>query len=95
MSVADAEETNTNGTDRSDDLIIEENEDVIKALKRLPPQESYDRVYRLRRAFQASAIHQLLPKEEWTKPEEVGFFSPSSPPNNIFPPVPAPVNWGV
>ncbi|RYP78378.1 hypothetical protein DL771_000563 [Monosporascus sp. 5C6A] len=62
---------------RADDLIIEENEDVIKALKRLPPQESYDRVFRIRRAFQASATHQLLPKEEWTKPEEdVPYLSP-------------------
>ncbi|KAK7750549.1 Cytochrome b-c1 complex subunit 7, mitochondrial [Diatrype stigma] len=55
---------------RADDLIIEENETVLKALKRLPPQESYDRVYRIRRAFQASTIHQLLPKDQWTKPEE-------------------------
>ncbi|KAI1140431.1 putative ubiquinol--cytochrome-c reductase [Hypoxylon sp. FL0543] len=55
---------------RADDLIVEENEKVIKALKRLPPKEAYDRVYRLRRAFQASATHKLLPKEEWTKPEE-------------------------
>ncbi|KAI2638912.1 putative ubiquinol--cytochrome-c reductase [Hypomontagnella submonticulosa] len=55
---------------RADDLIVEENEKVIKALKRLPPKEAYDRVYRLRRAFQCSTAHQLLPKEEWTKPEE-------------------------
>ncbi|KAI0108533.1 putative ubiquinol--cytochrome-c reductase [Daldinia grandis] len=55
---------------RADDLIVEEDENVIKALKRLPPKEAYDRVYRLRRAFQASTVHKLLPKEEWTKPEE-------------------------
>ncbi|KAI0386599.1 14 kDa subunit of cytochrome bd ubiquinol oxidase [Hypomontagnella monticulosa] len=55
---------------RADDLIVEENENVIKALKRLPPKEAYDRVYRLRRAFQCSTAHQLLPKAEWTKPEE-------------------------
>ncbi|KXJ90795.1 cytochrome b-c1 complex subunit 7 [Microdochium bolleyi] len=55
---------------RADDLIVEENEEVILALKRLPPQDSYDRVYRLRRAFQCSITHKLLPKEEWTKPEE-------------------------
>ncbi|KAI1327358.1 14 kDa subunit of cytochrome bd ubiquinol oxidase [Xylariaceae sp. FL0255] len=62
---------------RSDDLIVEENEMVIQALKRLPPQEAYDRVYRLRRAIQCSVSHKLLPKEEWTKPEEdVPYLSP-------------------
>jgi ubiquinol-cytochrome c reductase subunit 7 len=57
--------------DSADDLIVEENEDVIKALQRLSPQESYDRVYRIRRAMQCSLSHKLLPKEEQTKPEEV------------------------
>jgi len=37
---------------RSDDLIPEENDVVQLALKRLPPKEAYDRVFRLRRAFQ-------------------------------------------
>ncbi|KAI1502826.1 cytochrome b-c1 complex subunit 7 [Biscogniauxia marginata] len=62
---------------RADDLIIEEDEDVLKALKRLPPQEAYDRVYRIRRAFQCSVTHKLLPKEQWTKPEEdIPYLSP-------------------
>jgi hypothetical protein len=56
---------------RADDLIIEEDENVLKALKRLPPQVAYDRVYRLRRALQCSVTHKLLPKDQWTKPEEV------------------------
>lgn len=73
---------------RADDIIMEENDVVQLALKRLSPKEAYDRVYRLRRALQVPAIgtdrkrnpakvpqcsvsHQLLPKEEWTKPEEV------------------------
>ncbi|KAL7622957.1 Cytochrome b-c1 complex subunit 7 [Parahypoxylon ruwenzoriense] len=55
---------------RADDLIVEEDENVIKALKRLSPKESYDRIYRIRRAFQASTIHKLLPRDQWTKPEE-------------------------
>ncbi|MCJ1468233.1 Cytochrome b-c1 complex subunit 7 [Pseudocyphellaria aurata] len=55
---------------RADDLIPEENKTVLLALKRLPPNEAYDRVFRLRRAFQCSLSHQLLPKEEQTKPEE-------------------------
>ncbi|PSS27212.1 hypothetical protein M430DRAFT_130495 [Amorphotheca resinae ATCC 22711] len=64
---------------RADDLISEEDETVLLALKRLPEKEAYDRVFRLRRAFQvgptyanisASLAHQLLPKEQHTKPEE-------------------------
>jgi hypothetical protein len=38
--------------DRADDLIPEESELMQRALKRLSPKESYDRVFRMRRAFQ-------------------------------------------
>uniref|UniRef100_A0A0D6R909 Cytochrome b-c1 complex subunit 7 n=1 Tax=Araucaria cunninghamii TaxID=56994 RepID=A0A0D6R909_ARACU len=55
---------------KADDLIPEENDTVQLALKRLPPKEAYDRVFRLRRAFQASLAHQLLPPGEQTKPED-------------------------
>ncbi|KAK3074801.1 Cytochrome b-c1 complex subunit 7 [Teratosphaeriaceae sp. CCFEE 6253] len=55
---------------KSDDLIPEESESVQLALKRLPPKEAYDRVFRMRRAFQCSLAHQLLPQTEWTKAEE-------------------------
>ncbi|EPE35970.1 14 kDa protein of cytochrome bc1 complex (Ubiquinol-cytochrome c reductase) [Glarea lozoyensis ATCC 20868] len=62
---------------RADDLIPEESEEVLLALKRLPQQEAYDRVFRLRRAFQASLAHQLLPKAQQTKPEEdIAYLSP-------------------
>ncbi|KAI1817354.1 cytochrome b-c1 complex subunit 7 [Poronia punctata] len=62
---------------RADDLLIEENEEVLKALSRLPPQEAYDRVYRIRRAVQCSVSHKLLPKDQWTKPEEdVPYLTP-------------------
>ncbi|KAL2359887.1 hypothetical protein RJZ56_007268 [Blastomyces dermatitidis] len=37
---------------RADDLIPEENDTVQLALRRLPPKEAYDRVFRIRRAFQ-------------------------------------------
>jgi len=61
----------------ADDLICEEDERVLKALKRLSPKENYDRVYRLRRATQLSLQHKLLPKNEWTKPEEdVPYLTP-------------------
>lgn len=40
---------------RSDDLIPEESEIMQRALKRLSPKDAYDRVFRMRRAFQ---VHQ-------------------------------------
>ncbi|KAM7187986.1 Cytochrome b-c1 complex subunit 7 [Rhypophila sp. PSN 637] len=55
---------------RADDLISEEDETVLKALKRLDEKTSYDRVYRMRRATQLSLQQKILPKAEWTKPEE-------------------------
>jgi len=55
---------------RADDLIPEESDIVQLAIKRLPPKEAYDRVFRLRRAFQCSLEHQLLPPDQHTKPEE-------------------------
>lgn len=39
---------------RLEDLLPEESEVMQLALKRLPPKEAYDRVFRLRRAFQVS-----------------------------------------
>ena len=54
----------------ADDLISEENEDVQQALKRLPPRQSYDRVFRIRRATQLSLQQKVLPRDQWTKPEE-------------------------
>ncbi|KAH8596506.1 ubiquinol-cytochrome c reductase complex 14 kDa protein-like protein [Bisporella sp. PMI_857] len=62
---------------RADDLIPEESETVLLALSRLDQKESYDRVFRLRRAFQYSLQHQLLPKDQRTKPEEdIAYLSP-------------------
>ena len=40
------------GINRIDDLIPEENDTVQLALKRLPPDEAYNRVFRIRRAMQ-------------------------------------------
>ncbi|KAB8075556.1 cytochrome b-c1 complex subunit 7 [Aspergillus leporis] len=60
-----------------DDLIPEESETVQTAIKRLPAKEAYDRVFRIRRAFQCSVSHTLLPAAEQTKPEEdVEYLSP-------------------
>ncbi|ESK85897.1 cytochrome b-c1 complex subunit 7 [Moniliophthora roreri MCA 2997] len=55
---------------RYDDLLLEERDDVQRAIGRLTPQESYDRAFRFKRASQASALHKPLPKEQWTKPED-------------------------
>ncbi|KAF4503975.1 hypothetical protein G6O67_008599 [Ophiocordyceps sinensis] len=55
---------------RYDDLLEEERESVQIALKRLSPKEAYERVYRIRRSTQCSYQHKLLPRHQWTKPEE-------------------------
>jgi len=59
---------------RYDDLIIEERPDVQKALSRLSERQSYDRIYRICRASQASVVHRDLPKTQWTKAEEDSRF---------------------
>lgn len=62
---------------RYDDLYQEENDEVKMALKRLSPKESYDRIFRIRRAVQCSYQQKVLPKDEWTKPEEdIPYLSP-------------------
>ncbi|KAK4138905.1 14 kDa subunit of cytochrome bd ubiquinol oxidase [Trichocladium antarcticum] len=62
---------------RADDLISEEDETVLKALSRLPARESYDRIYRIRRAQQLSLQQKILPKAEWTKAaEDQPYLSP-------------------
>ncbi|KAL5342525.1 cytochrome b-c1 complex subunit 7 [Aspergillus crustosus] len=62
---------------RIDDLIPEESETVQTAIKRLPPKEAYDRIFRIRRAFQCSISHTLLPPSEHTKAsEDVEYLSP-------------------
>lgn len=55
---------------RYDDLLEEERVAHKLALDRLSPREQYDRVYRIRRSVQCSVQHKVLPREQWTKPEE-------------------------
>lgn len=55
---------------RFDDLIEEEDELAQTALRRLPADESYARIYRIINAHQLSLSHHLLPKDKWTKPED-------------------------
>ncbi|KAL0947163.1 hypothetical protein HGRIS_013290 [Hohenbuehelia grisea] len=53
-----------------DDLLVEERDDVQRAIGRLTTREGYDRAYRFKRASQCSVLQKQLPKEEWIKPEE-------------------------
>jgi len=60
-----------------DDLLVEENPQVQRALKRLTLRENYDRAYRLKRASQASVLHAPLAKSEWTPvSEDVRYLEP-------------------
>ena len=44
---------------------------MAEALRRLNEDEQNLRLYRIKRALDLSMKHQLLPKEDWTKPTEV------------------------
>ena len=47
---------------------------MAQALSRLPENETYDRVYRMRRAVQCSIVQRDLPKDQLTTPENVRFI---------------------
>ncbi|XP_034278372.1 cytochrome b-c1 complex subunit 7 [Pantherophis guttatus] len=54
---------------RRDDVLNET--DVVKeAIKRLPEDVYYERIFRIKRAVQLSLTHDILPKDQWTKYEE-------------------------
>ncbi|KAK9475137.1 ubiquinol-cytochrome c reductase complex 14 kDa protein [Dipodascopsis tothii] len=53
-----------------DDLIAEESPVVQKAISRLPKDDYYSRVFRLRRAMQLSLQQQILPKDQYLPAEE-------------------------
>lgn len=53
-----------------DDIIIEDS-DVVEALRRLPETDYNDRMFRFKRALDLSMKQQILPKDQWTKFEEV------------------------
>lgn len=53
-----------------DDTIYEDS-DVREALRRLPENQYNERVFRIKRALDLSMKQQILPKEMWTKFEEV------------------------
>ena len=49
---------------------MEEKPEVVEAIRRLPEQDQFLRLYRLKRALDLSMKHALLPQEQWTKQEE-------------------------
>ncbi|KZT28580.1 14 kDa subunit of cytochrome bd ubiquinol oxidase [Neolentinus lepideus HHB14362 ss-1] len=53
-----------------DDLLVEENPEVQKALTRLTPREAYDRAYRFKVASLLSVNHKPLPKDQWLPASE-------------------------
>jgi ubiquinol-cytochrome c reductase subunit 7 len=52
-------------------LYIEEDPDVSEAIRRLPEEEQYQRLFRLKRALDLNMKKAVLPRDQWTKPEEV------------------------
>ncbi|CAF4831568.1 unnamed protein product [Pieris macdunnoughi] len=52
------------------DDCLYENDDVIEAMRRLPPEVLDERTFRMLRAAQYSGMKRLLPKDQWTKFEE-------------------------
>ncbi|CAJ0912134.1 20067_t:CDS:2 [Entrophospora sp. SA101] len=62
---------------RYDDLLMDENETVQEALKRVPENEFNLRTLRIRNAYQLSTNHKILPKDKWVKSEDdVRYLSP-------------------
>lgn len=53
-----------------DDTIYED-EDVKEAIRRLPEDLYNDRTFRMKRALDLSMKQQILPKDMWTKFDEV------------------------
>ena len=50
---------------------MDDQPDVVEAIKRLPSEERDLRLFRLKRAYDLTMKQIILPEEQWTKPEEV------------------------
>jgi ubiquinol-cytochrome c reductase subunit 7 len=55
---------------KADDLLLDENEIMAEALRRLSPQERYARLFRTKRAMDCEMKATDLPRDQWTTPEE-------------------------
>ncbi|EDL39149.1 mCG8638 [Mus musculus] len=56
------------------DDTLQETEDVKEAIRRLPEDLYNDRMFRIKRALDLTMMHQILPKDPWTKYEEDKFY---------------------
>lgn len=54
-----------------EDLYDESATDVKEAIRRLPEKEQQLRLFRMKRALDLSLKHNILPKDQWTTPEQV------------------------
>ena len=55
---------------------MEERPEVEEAIRRLPEEEQYERLFRIKRALDLSMKKTVLPRDQWTTPEQVGAHSP-------------------
>ncbi|KAF9135488.1 Cytochrome b-c1 complex subunit 7 [Mortierella sp. 14UC] len=55
---------------RYDDVLREETDIIREAVNRLPDNEGYERVYRMKVAFQYSLSHTIATKDTALKPED-------------------------
>ncbi|KAF9341798.1 Cytochrome b-c1 complex subunit 7 [Linnemannia elongata] len=55
---------------RYDDVLREETDIIREAVNRLPDNEGYERIYRMKVAFQYSLSHTIATKENTLKPED-------------------------
>ncbi|KAF9585341.1 Cytochrome b-c1 complex subunit 7 [Lunasporangiospora selenospora] len=55
---------------RYDDVLREETDIIREAINRLPPNETYERLYRMKVACQYSLSHTIATKETALKPED-------------------------
>lgn len=55
----------------TDDLLQDMDPDVVEALRRLPQKLQDERNYRMLRAVQLNIQKSILPKDQWTKYEDV------------------------
>ena len=59
-----------------EDLYMEERPEVEEAIRRLPEEEQYERLFRIKRALDLSMKKAILPHDQWTTPEQV--WTPSA-----------------
>lgn len=59
---------------RREDLLNEDFPEIREAVRRLPEVERNLRHYRMKRALDLDLKRSILPRDQWTKPEEVGYI---------------------